>query len=343
MRVFEEISRGLREGRKLYLATIIRSSGSVPAPLHSRMLVTVDRGPVAKGTVGGGCLDGAVMRTVAKGLPEGAGVLERFRLDDEFGETEFTCGGSVEILTEALTRATLPLFEKLLSETGEGRDCVVLTAIRTDGTTLKSLYRPDGSVVVSAGSDPDPVATAEIVRSLDPRTTARTTKSETEERIFEFIESAPPLVIFGGGHVGRAVALYAAAAGFSVTVVDDRPEFAGRERFPGARAVVCERFDTAMERVSPTGKSYVVIVTRGHRHDEAVLGACMRFSPKYVGMIGSRRKVSLTFGRLEKEGISKERLATVHAPIGMPIGARTAEEIGISIVAELIAVRRSAG
>jgi xanthine dehydrogenase accessory factor len=340
MNAFEEICAGLGEGKKLFLATIIRSSGSVPAPLHSRMLVTTDGGPSAKGTVGGGCLDAAVLRTVSKGLPDGAGVLERFRLDDEFGETEFTCGGSVEILTESLTPAAIPLFEKLAVEMREGRDCVVLTAIGPDGATRKSLFRPDGSALVSAGDDPDGGATAEIVRSLNPRTTARTTKSGSDERIFEFIESDPPLVIFGGGHVGKAVATCAAAAGFAVTVVDDRPEFAARDRFPGARAVVCGRFDAAPESVPITGKSYVVIVTRGHRHDEAVLGACLRYGPKYIGMIGSRRKVALTFGRLEREGISRDRLAAVHAPIGLPIGARTAEEIGVSIVAELISARR---
>jgi xanthine dehydrogenase accessory factor len=160
--------------------------------------------------------------------------------------------------------------------------------------------------------------------------------------VFEFIESDPPLVIFGGGHVGRSVALCAAAAGFGVTVVDDRAEFANSGRFPGVKTVVCDVLDRAADSVAVTGKSYVVIVTRGHRHDEAILRSCLPSNPRYIGMIGSRRKVALTFGRLEGEGVPKERLATVHAPIGLPIGARTAEEIGVSVVAELIAVRRSA-
>ena len=341
MNVFAEICSGLPEGKKLFLATIIRSSGSVPAPLHSRMLVTTGAVPVATGTVGGGCLDGAVLRSVVRGLPEGSGIMERFTLDDEFGETEFTCGGSVEILTESLSPAMLPLFGKLVSALDEGRDCVIVTTLRIDGTTLKSLYGSDGSVVHSGSRDAAPPGSAEIVRSLNPRTAAHISNTETGKLIFEFIESDPPLVIFGGGHVGRAVAGYAAAAGFSVTVVDDRPEFANPERFPGARRVVCEPFDRTPGSVALHAGSYVVIATRGHRHDERVLEASVGFSPKYIGMIGSRRKVALTFDRLEKAGVGKNLLAGVHAPIGLPIGARTAEEIGISIVAELISARRS--
>ena len=133
---------------------------------------------------------------------------------------------------------------------------------------------------------------------------------------------------------------YAAAAGFSVTVVDDRPEFA--QSVPRARRVVCEPFDRTHGSVALHAGSYVVIATRGHRHDESVLEASVGFGPKYIGMIGSRRKVALTFNRLEKAGVGKNLLAGVHAPIGLPIGARTAEEIGISIVAELISIRRSA-
>jgi xanthine dehydrogenase accessory factor len=161
------------------------------------------------------------------------------------------------------------------------------------------------------------------------------------EYVIEFVQCEPPLIVFGGGHVGRIVSRCAALGGFSVTVVDDRPEFANNKRFPEADIVCCQSFEEAFEKVHITPSTYVVIVTRGHRHDEIVLEKTLQFDPKYVGMIGSKRKVILTFKHLMADGISRERLSRVHAPVGLSIGAKTAEEIGISIVAELIAVRHN--
>jgi len=343
MNVFGDICEGLRGGKKVFLSTIVRSSGSVPAPVHSRMVVIDDGRLTAKGSVGGGCLDAAVMRTVKNGAGVTGAVVERFELNDAFGETEFTCGGSVSILTEPLRPDMLSLFERLEEAGAGGRDCVMRTVVTGDGRTRKALYDTGGAMISAGGEDAGHDGTVEIIRSLGPRTPAHTVAGKTGEEFFEFIEADPPLVIFGGGHVGRAIAGSAVPAGFNVTVVEDRPEFAAPERFPGGRAVLCRRFDLALESVRLTPKSFVVIVTRGHRHDEQLLGMCVRENLRYLGMIGSRKKVALVFEHLMDAGTDPGLLARVHAPIGLPIGAHTAGEIAVSVLAEMISVRRSSG
>jgi xanthine dehydrogenase accessory factor len=151
---------------------------------------------------------------------------------------------------------------------------------------------------------------------------------------------SPPLLIAGAGHVGSALASMAAAAGFAVAVADDRAAAAEPNRFAAAE-VICGEIDAILrERVTPA--SFVVIVTRGHRHDAAALAAVVNANARYVGVIGSRRKIVEIFRGLREAGVSDEALSRVHAPIGLAIGAVTPGEIAASIVAELIAVRRDA-
>jgi len=148
------------------------------------------------------------------------------------------------------------------------------------------------------------------------------------------------LLLFGAGHVAQSVAKIAAMAGFEVTVVDDREAYANRERFPSAANVVVAEFDKALKNVSPRENSYIVIVTRGHRDDMRILRWAVATTARYVGMIGSRRKVAALYKELEKEGISATAFERVNAPVGLEIGAVTPEEIAVAIVAELIACKR---
>jgi xanthine/CO dehydrogenase XdhC/CoxF family maturation factor len=155
----------------------------------------------------------------------------------------------------------------------------------------------------------------------------------------ETIEPAPPLVIAGAGHVAGALAPLAATLGFAVTVVDDRPDVLLPRRFPGA-TLVCGTIDLELNRLPIDENTFVVIITRGHHRDAAALSAVINRGAKYVGMIGSKRKVRTILGALAAEGIDRDRLANVRAPIGLEIGAVTVEEIAVSIAAELTAVRR---
>jgi len=151
----------------------------------------------------------------------------------------------------------------------------------------------------------------------------------------------PPesLVIVGAGHVSRPLAAMAKITGFSVTVLDDREEFCNRERFPEADALLVGEMGSLLEKISMGKNSYVVIVTRGHAYDEAALEKIIGTGASYIGMIGSKNKVKKIFQNLLEKGIPEERLRQVHAPIGLDIGAKTAEEIAVSILAEIISVK----
>jgi len=150
----------------------------------------------------------------------------------------------------------------------------------------------------------------------------------------------PQLYIFGAGHVGLNVCKVAALAGFEVIICDDREQYANLKRFPDAREIHAGEMDAVLPELSPSAASYIVIVTRGHRHDLRVLRWALDTPAHYIGMIGSGRKVLTVFHQLEAEGVTRESFKRVFAPIGLEISAATPEEIAISIVAELIAIRR---
>jgi xanthine dehydrogenase accessory factor len=160
-----------------------------------------------------------------------------------------------------------------------------------------------------------------------------------------FVEPILPpalLYIFGAGHVAYSLYQVAQIAGFETTVIDDRDTYANRERFPDAKEVLAEDFEKACERLQIGESAYIVIVTRGHRDDMRVLRWAVNTPARYLGMIGSKRKCITIYKELAKEGIALDKFQNVHAPVGLEIGAITPEEIAVSIVAEMIAVRRNA-
>jgi xanthine dehydrogenase accessory factor len=159
------------------------------------------------------------------------------------------------------------------------------------------------------------------------------------EVFIEPVEASPDVYVFGAGHVGYFVAKMAHEVGFRVHVVDDREKFANNERFGEGIDVVVDHIPTWLESQKLPATAYAVIVTRGHTHDLDALRALAHNSLRYLGLIGSKAKVKRIFDALREEGLSVDALRAVHAPIGLDIGAITPQEIAVSIVAELIAVR----
>ena len=167
-------------------------------------------------------------------------------------------------------------------------------------------------------------------------------ENESEIRICEPAGPKARLIILGGGHISKELCSFAVKTGFTPWVIDEREEFANTSRFPDAEKVICAPFMEALAGMQVTSCDYVVIVTRGHSCD----GDCLRYLlerelPGYLGMIGSRRRVQAQFAMFRKEGVPQERLDFVHTPIGLDIKAVTPEEIAVSILAELILVKRT--
>ncbi len=167
-----------------------------------------------------------------------------------------------------------------------------------------------------------------------------TAKGPAYQVMIEVHEPPATLLIIGGGHVGKALAAIGQLCGFSIEVVDDRPEFANAERFPEADRITCGRFEEVLRDYSIDANTYAVCVTRGHKHDETSLRLVADSPAVYVGMIGSKRRVRAVLQHLVEDGLSREAAARVHTPIGLDIGAETPEEIAVSIMAEIIQARR---
>lgn len=162
------------------------------------------------------------------------------------------------------------------------------------------------------------------------------------QRIFcEYMGGRKELVICGGGHVSIPVIQIGKAAGFTVTVLEDRPKFADWARKAGADTVVCEPFAQGMKKIEGSKDTYFVIVTRGHRYDSICLKEAVGKPNAYVGMMGSRKRVGIVKEQLAEAGVDEKLLEDVHAPIGLPIKAETPEEIAVSIMAEIIQVKNS--
>lgn len=254
------------------------------------------------------------------------------------------------------------LFEEIVRMRRAGMRGALATIVHTNGSipsfeSSRMLVREDGSIAGTIGGgcvEADVWAAArEVMQKETPRKMVFNLNHEasydsglicggTLEIFVEPILPQPVVYLFGGGHVSMAVANAASAAGFGIAVVDDRETFANAERFPMAQSIHTS-YEDAFKNIQPNASTYLIIVTRGHKEDMRVLAWAARTEARYVGMIGSKRKVLAVYKALENEGYRTEEFARVYAPMGLDIGALSPEEIAVSIVAELIVIRRNAG
>jgi xanthine dehydrogenase accessory factor len=333
-----EIAALVAQGQSFALATVISRSGSAPRSAGAKMLVHADG--TALGTVGGGILEAQVQQLAGEVLRERSSRVRGFAFSGKDAATmDAICGGQVEVLVEWLDASDphlVEVFQELASAAANHQQAWLVSGLPGGPAAPHHLLvRADGSVVGSqpgaAGPDPDRILSARQPACLD---------AGGQSWLVEPLDIAGTAYIFGAGHVSRSLAEFTRAVGFWTVVLDDRPEYANPERFPYAdQRIVLDTFDRALEGIVVDRDSFLVIVTRGHLHDRTVLAQALQTGAGYIGMIGSRRKCGLIFDELRREGFSAEDLARVHAPIGLPIGAETPEEIGISIVAEMIQVR----
>ena len=331
--ILAECSRLAAGGGAGALASVARRRGSLPMSGTAKMLVTA--GGARMGTVGGGCLEAEITERALDVAERRLPAVSEHTLNSELaGDYGLTCGGTAVMLIEpvfadALLARVYTEAASLLARGGRG---VLVTGIDWSHGPAKLLVTEHG--VVGAGD-------VSLHAAADRYERDRELPDLTGGILAERIAGAPRLIVFGGGHVGARVGEAATFAGWRVTIVDDRPDFAHLARHSFAeRTVVCD-FADLPSTLGIDADTYVVVCTRGHQHDAAIVDQVARVATRYLGMLGSRRKVALTWQLLERAGVTPERLERIHAPVGLAIGADTPEEIAISVVAEMIAARRS--
>ncbi|MEW6749641.1 MAG: XdhC family protein [Candidatus Latescibacterota bacterium] len=345
LEVLQAAVRAGRCGQAGALVTPVDRGGSLPTGRDARLLVLADGTSV--GTVGGGRLEAEAQAAARRVLETRRPRLAHFALNAADALAEgLLCGGEVTFFVEPLGGDPSPLAEMVrLAESGvPGLEALCLV----EGEPVQRLVvEPGREAVGSLGAselDRSILAQAADLVEEDACGVQEAEAGARQVPVFvRALRPRPTVVICGGGHVGLALARLVPTAGMRLVVVDDRPEFCSRERFPMADQVHVRPFPRALEGLDVGPLTYVVAMTRGHQWDREVVAQALRTPAGYIGMIGSRRKIGLTWEALRQQGFGDGDLARVHAPIGLDLGGDTPGEIAISVMAELIQVRRQGG
>lgn len=338
--IYHEITRLQQVGQRAALATPVRLSGSVPCANQSRLLIRQDGSFL--GTIGGGLLEAEVLQNAPRVIAADKPLLLEFNLtQDEASKAGMICGGACTVLIEPIQpgRAT-EVYSAAAQSEANGSRVVLITVLSDQHCFHKLALLPDGVLVGSTGD----ANVDAVVRELAEQYGTGEEPNLVEEPFGVCLQplcSPPSLYIFGAGHIAVPVAHLAVLVGFRTTIIDDRGEFADVRRFPHADQVLTATLDEAFDELPIGEGAYVVSITRGHQLDEEVVAHALRTPARYIGMIGSKRKVEAIRQRLRDRDFGETDIARLHAPIGIDIGAETVEEIALSIVAELVAVRRS--
>jgi xanthine dehydrogenase accessory factor len=335
-----ELARG---GRGAAWCRLVETRGSTPQKAGAAMLVYEDGSQA--GTLGGGCVEAEVKRRALDILARNRAEVCTFQLDSDYGwDDGLICGGRMKVVVEPIRPGepaqSASYFEVLGRIVEQAQGCTEAVVFDSEASGLPApaswLFDADSNVLASLHATGDvPRQVRDQLRPLVDR------PRPYAARGIAFLPTLQRcrLVIVGGGHVGKAVGDLAADLGFDVWVIDDRAEYVSAERFPKAAQRISGPIDRVLPELPITPDTYCLIVTRGHNHDQEALFHLANRGARYVGLIGSRRKIKLIFDNLAAEGIPREALAKVHAPLGIDIGSQTVPEIAVSICAELVAHR----
>ena len=343
MEIHQQIVDLIDAGRRFALATILRAEGSTPQKVGVKAIIEAD-GKIW-GTLGGGLVEAEAQRLAVEACQSQLPAVFDFDLADAYAaDAGPICGGTMRILidpTAAKDQAVYAQAADGLRQRQRGGVLLTRVWLQTRPEVQVEWFPPEA--LPAEGHFPGAEAIGSCLQRESPRLYVQSSPrpGECTEVLVEPVIPKPLLLIAGGGHVGQALAQQATLIGFEVTVVDDRPEFTDRALFPESVTTRCGEIPREVAAFPMAADTYVVIVTRGHRHDAEALAACIHSPAAYVGIIGSRRKVDLLRKSFIESGLATpEEFDRVFAPIGLEIGAVTVPEIATSIAAELIAVRR---
>ena len=330
-------------GRAFAVAIVLAAEGSTPRKAGTKAIVDPDG--TIHGTVGGGRVEAEVQRRAPDAIRSRRVVVFDF---DLLGEApsggEPICGGRMRLLIDPAATRHRDAYAAAASARDRRERGLLVTTIRGQAAQDVAVEF-HGSQAIPPGQEFPGAEALEAVLAAEEARHFVSEAGQPHEQVEVLVEPLVPrpvLLIAGGGHIGQALAAQASLVGFDITVIDDRAEFTRPELFPEGTGTRCGDVGEEIARLPFDADTYAVIVTRDHAHDAEALAACLGRPSAYVGMIGSRRKVTLMRQDFIKSGrATAAALDCVYAPIGLDIGSRTVPEIAASIVAQLIAVRRT--
>ena len=354
--MYRQIQQYLEEGKTVAIATIVSTRGSTPLGVGAKMVVAPS-GEIL-GTVGGGCGEAEVRRQAVQVIRSQKPEMVTVELmDDIESDSPAVCGGIMDVFVDPWwngpeTDFCGALAEELAQVAGDGGGGVLVTVLNADNcgdvTAGEKCFIRDGALKTGNIRNPD-LRQAIIEEAAERLSTEESGETsiplpDTGGKVEVFFEVLPPIrkvIIVGAGHLAIPLVKFSRILGFHITVLDDRVIYANRERFPEADEVLVGDMAETLRHAPITPFTYIVLITRGHQFDEPCLREIIHSPARYIGMIGSKRRVKACFIRFrDEEGVPEELLKRVYAPIGLDIGSETAEEIALSIISEMINVHR---
>ncbi len=352
--MYRQVKQLLEENETLAVATIVSTLGSTPRGVGAKMVVTTS-GEIL-GTVGGGCGEAEVVRKAVEVIRSRETALVTVELmDDIESNSPAVCGGVMSVFVdpwwqEPGNRVSVKLAGEMVEVQEQGTEAVIATVIGVEGLQDVML----GQKCMIRGGVPcgGSISNQELIEAILKEAEIRLKKEDCRrvpldlsggkaEVFFDVIPATQKAVIVGAGHLAIPLAKFAKILGFHTTVIDDRVIYANRERFPDVEEVLAGDMAETLRGIEITPHTYIVLITRGHQYDEPCLREVIHSQAKYIGMIGSRRRIKACFIRFRDEDkIPEELLKRVHAPIGLDIKAESPEEIALSIIAEMVKARR---
>lgn len=333
MNIYEEGLRILKDNKNFVLASIINSTGSTPRSKGTQMIIRED-GSIF-GTVGGGKMEASCIENGINSIKTKKSFTYDFHLDNKDScESEMVCGGNGEILINYMDyndEINLSVMEKAVEAINNHKKGWIVTVLKEGKKQLLFLDDKNNMTGEYTGSQ---LMKDKLSNGIE-RLSIHSDAIDDERFIVEKVHSMGKAFIFGAGHVSKETAAILDIIEFETIVLDDRSKFANKERFPNSQIVILD----TLEEIGDLGideDSYILIITRGHLYDYNVLNWALKTNAYYIGMIGSKTKIKMTYEKLKKDGFTEEDLNRVHAPIGIELDAKTPGEIAVSIAGELI-------
>ncbi len=338
--VIPDIDRWLAQGKSIALATVVNTWGSAPRRVGARMAMTPD-GEIT-GSVSGGCVEGAVFDAAVETLRTGKPQLLHFGVADETAwEVGLACGGQIDVFVQPLDRA---LYDRQRAAWVENQPFVGLTILRgpLDLVGQGAVSVAGGDLEGSLGPDQLPGILRIVNESLARRETRRLELPLPDgpvELLVEIVAPPPTLIMVGGVHIAVALASIAKALGYRTVVIDPRKAFGSAERFPHVDQLIQKWPDEVLESVGLNESTAVALLTHDPKIDDPALRLVLPSPVFYIGALGSRKTQEKRRNRMREAGFSEQVIDRIRGPIGLPIGARSPEEIALSIMAEVVAAR----